>query len=213
MEEKLKDETDPVLTDGFSDYNILSELKIPHAICWAHVRREFLPLEDHDPTINPILDLINDLFKTEHKAKDFKELKRLRHQESKPTLKKLKELLCDELPRSRVDSQKKKAIEYALKRWDGLTMFVDETKLPLSNNEAERTIRHAVVGRKIYYGSGNHTGVETAATLFTIIESCKKNDIDPRTFLLRTLEKAARSEELETPLTHARRTRSTRQCA
>lgn len=50
-----------------------------------------------------------------------------------------------------------------------------------SNNEVERTIRRSVVESKNYYGAGSHTGAETAATLFTIIESSKKNDVDPRT--------------------------------
>ena len=87
-------------------------------------------------------------------------------------------------------------------------MFADEIKLPLSNNEAERTIRHAVMGRKNYYGSGNHAGADTAATLFTVIESCKKNDLDPRTFLLMSLNLVARGEDVATPLAYARRLRS-----
>ncbi len=75
------------------------------------------------------------------------------------------------------------------------------------NNEAERTIRHAVVGRKNYYGAATHGGADTAATLFSIIESCKKNDIDPRSFLLMSLQCAARNENLITPLAYARKLR------
>jgi hypothetical protein len=54
-------------------------------------------------------------------------------------------------PRSRPGSQKRTAIEYSLKRWAGLTCFLDDLKLPISNNEVERTIRHAVMGWKNYY--------------------------------------------------------------
>ena len=167
-----------------------------------------MPLEDHDPTVKSILDLIDRLFAVEREAKNFNELRLLRETKSGPLLDDLKKLLFEELPRSRASSQKRKAIEYALKRWDGLTLFKTEIRLPLSNNEAERTIRHAVMGRKNYYGSGNHTGAETAATLFTIIESAKKNDVDPRTYLLMVLKQVARGEEPETPLAFARRTRS-----
>lgn len=78
------------------------------------------------------------------------------------------------------------------------------TRVPLSNNEAERTSRHAVMGRKNFYGSGNSSGAETAATLHTIIESCKENDIDPRSFILLSLRKVAAGEELETPIEQAR---------
>ena len=208
LKEKLGTYGGPALTDGFSGYNVLAELGIAQAYCWAHARREFLPLEEHDPTVKPILDLIDQLFAIEREAKSFDELLILREQKSRPVLKQLQTLLLAEHPRSRPGSQKRKAIEYTMKRWDGLTMFVADKRLPLSNNEAERTIRHAVVGRKNYYGSGNHTGAETAATLFTIIESCKKNDIDPRSFLIMSLQRVARGESLETPLAYARRTRS-----
>lgn len=208
LREKLNGYAGPVLTDGFSGYNVVAELGIKQGYCWAHARREFIPLEGHDPTVKPILDLMDELFAIEREAKTLADVGRLRQTKSKPVIEKLKNLLLEEHPRSRPGSQKRKAIEYATKRWDGLTLFLTETKLPLSNNEAERTIRHAVVGRKNYYGSGNHVGAETAATLFTVIESCKKNDIDPRTFLIMSLQRVACGEPLETPLAYARRTRS-----
>lgn len=207
LKEKLIGYDGPVLTDGFSGYNVLQEIGIPQANCWAHARREFLPLESHDPGVKPILDQIDELFAVERRARSFSELKILRATESSVILDRLKELLSNERQTARDGSQKKKAIEYTVKRWDGLTMFISDTRLPLSNNEAERTIRHAVMGRKNYYGSGSHSGAATAATLFTIIESCKKNDIDPRGFILMCLQRVASTEELETPLAYARRTR------
>lgn len=213
IKEKLEGYSGPALTDGFGGYNVLAELRIKQAYCWAHARREFLPLEAHDPGVKPILDLIDELFKIEREATTFDELAPLRKEKSKPVLDELKNLLLAEFPKSRPGSQKRKAIEYTTKRWDGLTLFLNDCRLPLSNNEAERTIRHAVVGRKNYYGSGNHVGAETAATLFTIIESCKKNDLDPRTFLLMSLQRAARGEALETPLAYAKRTRTSGQTA
>jgi len=214
ISEKLYGYTGPVLTDGLESYvGVLDEAKIPHAFCWAHARRYFIPLEGHDPGVKPILDEIDELFSIERKAKDFLELKKLRQDESQKVADKLKKLLLEEYPKSRDGSQKRKAILYITNRWEGFTKFITDTRIPLSNNEAERTIRHAVVGRKNYYGSGNQSGAETAATLFTVIESCKKNDVDPRTFLIMSLQAAARGEELVTPLTYARRTRSNSQPA
>jgi len=214
ISEKLLNYTGSVVTDGFSSYDhVLLEAKIPHAYCWAHGRREFLPLENHDPTVKPILDVIDKIFAVEREAKDFVELKSLRNEKTRPLIAELKSLLLAEYPNSREGSQKRKAILYLQKRWDGFTRFLDDARIPLSNNEAERTIRHAVMGRKNYYGSGNFTGAETAATLFTVIESCKKNDLDPRTFLVMSLNRAASGEELETPLAYARRTRSNSQPA
>lgn len=208
LKEKLSGYCGPVLTDGFSGYNVVAELGLAQGYCWAHARREFIPLESHDPSVKPILDLIDELFAIEREARSFEDISLLRKTKSKSVADRLKRALMDELPRSRPGSQKRKALEYSLKRWDGLTLFLIDPRLPMSNNEAERTIRHAVVGRKNYYGSGNHVGAETAATLFTVIESCKKNDIDPRTFLIMSLHRAARGETLETPLAYACRTRS-----
>ena len=206
LNEILKGYKGPVVTDGLETYNgVLDEAKIPHAYCWAHARREFFKMESFDPSVQPILDLIDELFKIERQAKDFNHLKKLREEKSDPVVKQLKKLLREEYPKSREGSQKRKAILYLEKRWPGFEMFLSDIRVPLSNNEAERTIRHAVVGRKNYYGSGSHTGAETAATLFTIIESCKKNDIDPKTYLLKALVEASVGEKPLTPLELAKR--------
>ncbi|MCC6276275.1 MAG: IS66 family transposase [Oligoflexia bacterium] len=211
LKEKLKGYSGPVVTDGLETYNgVLDEAKIPHAYCWAHARREFFKIESHDPTVAPILDKIDELFEIERLAKDFGELKRLRETKSARVVHDLKQMLLEECPKSREESQKRKAILYLSKRWPGFELFLTDTRIPLSNNEAERTIRHAVMGRKNYYGSGSHTGAETAATLFTIIESCKKNDLDPRTYLLTVLNWLTESDEIETPMQHARRIRQYR---
>lgn len=206
LTEILRPYQGPVLTDGLETYDsVLKEAKIPHAYCWSHARREFFNLESHDPSVTAILDLIDELFKVERKAKTFKELRILRSTESDRIIKDLKKLLQDEYANSREQSQKRKAILYIDKRWLGFEMFLTDVRVPLSNNEAERTIRHAVVGRKNYYGSGSHTGANTAATLFTIIESCKKNDIDPRTYITLALKWLAEgAEDLQTPLEKAR---------
>ena len=79
----------------------------------------------------------------------------------------------------------------------------------VSNNEAERTIRHAVMGRKNFYGSRTHNGADVAATLYTVIESCKKVELDPRTFINMALRLASRDEHIPTPLEYARQIRST----
>lgn len=206
--EKLLGYRGPVVTDGLESYvGVLIEAKIPHAFCWAHARREFLPLENHDPSVKPILDEIDELFKIERLVKTFEELKVFREKESTKIIGHIKNLLLQEYPNSREGSQKRKAILYVQKRWDGFTKFLSDTRIPLSNNEAERTIRHAVMGRMNYYGSGNQSGAETAATLFTIIDSAKKNDIDPRTYLLSALTDIAAGNDPLTPLALAKKLR------
>lgn len=204
IKEKLVGYTGRVLTDGFGGYNILEEMGIEQGFCWGHARRKFFVLESHDESVKPILDDIDILFTIEREAKNFEDLKRLRSDRSAPVVMRLQQRLFEEYPNSRPNSEKRKAIEYVTKRWKGFTLFLRDERLALSNNEAERTIRHAVVGRKAYYGSATHSGAETAATLFTVIESAKKNDVDPRTYLLMALSRLARGEPVPTPLEYAK---------
>jgi len=202
--EKLRGYTGRVLTDGYSGYGILEEAKIGQGFCWSHGRRNFLPIEKGDAGVKSILDDIDELFAIERLAKTFDELKTLRFEKSRGVIGRIQAKLLVEYPRSRPKSLKRKAIEYLMKRWPGFTLFLEDVRLPLSNNEAERTIRHAVIGRKNYHGSNNHTGAETAATHFTIIESCKKNEVDPRQFILMSLKKIADGEPVMTPLEYAK---------
>lgn len=204
VKEFLNGYAGPIVTDGYAGYNVLEEAGIAQAFCWAHARREFFKLEDHDPSVKPILDDIDELFRIEREATSFEDLARLRREKSLPVVEALNRKLTSEFPKSRSGSLKRKAIRYLTKRWDGFILFLNDTRIPLSNNEAERTIRHAVVGRKNYYGSGNHTGADTAATLFSIIESCKKNELDPRTYLNLALNMIVNRKLPPTPLAHAR---------
>ncbi len=110
--DKFGDYSGPVMTDGYKSYdNVLAKLKVPRAYCWFHARREFLPLESHDPTVKPILDLIDKLFEVERRAKSFEELRSLREQESSRLANELKLLLQAELDNSSLGSQKRKAID------------------------------------------------------------------------------------------------------
>ena len=65
------------------------------------------------------------------------------------------------------------AVEHTLKYWSRLTRFLDDPRIPLDNNATERAFRGPVVGRKNYYGAKSRSGTQVAATIFTIIETCK----------------------------------------
>jgi hypothetical protein len=207
IKEQLKEYKGRVLTDGYAGYNALKELGIEQGFCWSHGRRNFLPVEKNDPGVEAILDNIDQLFAIEREATTFEELRKLRDEKSQPIIALIGKQLQEEFPKSRPKSQKRRAIEYLMSRWKGFTLFLDDIRLPLSNNEAERTIRPATVGRKNYYGSGNHTGAETAATHFTIVESCKKNELDPRQFIQMSLRRIAAGLPVMTPLEYAKHLR------
>lgn len=72
-----------------------------------------------------------------------------------------------------------------LERWAGLTRFVDDPRIPLDNNAAERALRGPVVGRKNHYGSRSLRGTEVAAIFYTLCETARLVGIDPHAYLLR----------------------------
>jgi transposase len=74
-----------------------------------------------------------------------------------------------------------------LERWDGLTRFVNDPRVPLDNNAAERALRGPVIGRKNHYGSRSLRGTQVAALFYTLCETAKLAGVDPHTYLLRAL--------------------------
>lgn len=75
------------------------------------------------------------------------------------------------------------AIDYMLKQWDGSTSFLDDGRICLTNNAAERAIRGFALGRKSWLFAGSDRGAERAAFTATLIMSAKLNDIDPQAWL------------------------------
>lgn len=76
-----------------------------------------------------------------------------------------------------------RAIDYMLKRWPAFTRFLDDGRLCLSNNAAERAVRGIALGRKNWTFAGSDAGGRRAAAMYTLIETAKLNDIDPRAWL------------------------------
>jgi transposase len=83
-----------------------------------------------------------------------------------------------------------KAVRYMLERWEGLTHFVDNPRVPLDNNAIERPLRGPVVSRKNHYGSRSFRGTQVAALFYTLCETAKLLNVDPHSYLLRTLHAA-----------------------
>ena len=88
-----------------------------------------------------------------------------------------------------------------------LTRFLDDVRIPLTNNEAERVIRHAVVGRKNFYGSQTQKGAKTAMIMYTIVGSAKKVGLDPTSYILMVVRDKLEGKSILTPLSYARKIR------
>ncbi len=76
-----------------------------------------------------------------------------------------------------------KALSYFLENYDGLTLFLEHADVAIDNNLQERLLRSHVDGRKTWYGTHSERGAETAAIIFSIIETCKLNQVNPREYL------------------------------
>lgn len=93
----------------------------------------------------------------------------------------------------------RKAINYTKKLWPELARFAEDMRLPLSNNDAERALRHVVMGRKNFNGSKTINGADTAAAIYTVIESAKKVGVQPRSYLQYLIEARWNREQVKTP--------------
>jgi len=205
-DELLKNYSGPILTDKFSGYlHFRDEKNLIWGVCWAHARREFWDLRDVYPEeVEKVVKLINKLFAIERKAKTWDQLKALRETESAEKLSDLKVLL--EKYRAEFFDRDDfcKAIHYILSAWTEFTAFTKDIRMPLSNNDAERALRQAVLGRKNFNGSKTINGADTAASLYTVIESCKKAKLDPVKYIKYVIEENHYDRKPLTPLNYAK---------
>lgn len=198
----------PMLSDAYGGYDRFKKKKeITLAHCWAHGRRKFFEIRELYAESEEILDLMEALFAIEREAKSYEELGVLRREKSQPITDQIYAWLIERKFRHLPESAFTKAVDYLLKRWKEFTAFLSDVRIPLSNNEAERSIRHAVMGRKNFYGSKTINGADTAAILYSVIESCKKVEIDPTTFIKQSILKNNRKEPQVSPLAYARELR------
>jgi len=92
-----------------------------------------------------------------------------------------------------------KAMRYFLKNYDNFVRFIDNPEVPIDNNPAERVLRNPVVGRKTWYGTHSQRGAQTAAILFSLVESCKLNKVNPREYFKKLVEALQQSKPAFTP--------------
>ena len=82
-----------------------------------------------------------------------------------------------------VKSDTAKAIKYILNRWAAFTRFLDDGRICMSNNAAERSLRGIAIGRRNWTFCGSDSGGHRAAAIYTLIETAKLNDVDPQAWL------------------------------
>ncbi len=174
-----------VQADAYSGYDeFFRKSDATEVGCNAHARRKFDYALDTDPVrAARLLVLWGRLYDIERKAKDENyssaQLLEARQKEAKPILAEIKSVLDEYkdqvLPKSPIG----KAISYSLNQWEALNRYVDDPMLEIDNNLSERTLRMVVIGRKNYLFAGSEAGAWRAAVIYSLVASCKLNDIDP----------------------------------
>jgi len=173
-------------TDGTNKFNDIIEKGATAANCWAHVHCYFEDAWKADPvTAEFPMGLIKSLFDIERLAVTLSaaDRKDLRQRLAKPKIEMLKAWLDDakfvELPKTKLGE----AISYTLNRWPALLVYLDHPFVEISNNASERSIKPMVLSRKNWLFAGSEEGGKTAATLMSLIETCKRLSINPFEYL------------------------------
>ena len=113
----------------------------------------------------------------------------VRQERSKPLVAALEGYMREQLERLSPKNDVAKAIRYMLTRWPSFTRFLDDGRICLSNNAAERALRCVAVGRRNWTFAGSDAGGRRAAAVYSLITTCKLNDVDPRAWLADVLAK------------------------
>lgn len=184
--------------DGYAGYDALSDPKKTNdpwamAYCWTHWRRRFVEYSRTTPSpiclemTNRIAQLYRIEAEIRGKAPDVR--RAVRQQLSKPILDALRLWLEGQLDLLSSSSDLARHIRYGLKRWVGLTRFLDDGCIETDTNAVESAIRPIPLTRKNALFAGNDDGAVTWARMASLIGTCKLNGINPQAYLEHVLDK------------------------
>jgi transposase len=177
--------------DAYAGFNCLYEAdrkpaSIIEAACWAHARRKFFDLAiSKAPIASEAVKRIDALFAIEREINGLAPAQRVavRTERSRSLIIALQAWLREQRERVSKNNDTGKAIDYSLKRWTELTRFLDDGRLCMTNNAAERELRAVAVGRRNWTFAGSDQGGRRSAALYTLIATAKLNDVDPQAWL------------------------------
>lgn len=174
--------------DGYAGYRPLAEKgAVRLALCWAHVRRKFYELAaaGNAPIADEALKRIAEIYhvETSIRGKPADERRTARDLVSRPLVANLKLWLDEQIGRISGKSRLAEAIRYALTRWEGLTLFLDDGRIEIDNNAVERAVRPLALTRKNALFAGSDGGADHWAVVASLIETCKLADVEPQAYL------------------------------
>ena len=182
-----------LMVDRYSAYKAMAQVKagtLKLAFCWAHVRRDFVTVGKGWPELKDWaldwLRKIRQLYRLNRPRRRhppssaaFREADTLLGEQVEEMRRVAAEQLAD--PRLRAPLRQK--LDSLQKHWLGLTLFVDDSRIPMDNNASERTLRGPALGRKNYYGSGSVWSGRLAVTMFSILATLELWNLNPRRWL------------------------------
>jgi transposase len=200
-----------VQADAYNGYNTLYDPAragggATSALCWSHARRKFFELADiaanaqrgkHAAAISPIaleaVKRIDALFDIEQAINGLsaEERWRARQEQSASLVAALETWLRELRPGLSRSSAVAKPVDYMLKRWERFVGFLEDGRICLTNNAAERALRGFALGRKSWLFAGSDRGADRAAAMATLIMTAKLNDVDPLAWLSDVLARIA----------------------
>ena len=191
--------------DAYGGYNDLYRGNrdpgpVESALCWSHARRKFFELADikgnarkgkpaHDisPVALEAVTRIDAIFDIERQINGLDAASRLaeRQRLSRPLVEDLRDWMQAERDTMSRHNPIAKAIAYMFKkdRWEAFTRFLDDGRICLTNNAAERALRGVALGRKSWLFAGSERGGDRAAFMYSLIVTAKMNDVDPQAWL------------------------------
>jgi transposase len=200
--------------DAYSGYGKLYEPgrspgPIFEAACWVHARRPFFVMADlaenarrkaqgkNPAVISPLalevvrrIDALFDIERTIN-GQSAERRKAVRQELSAPLVADLEAWMREQRAKLSRGNDVAKAMDYMLKRWTVFTRFLDDGRICLSNNAAERGVRGIALGRKSWLFCGSDRGGQRAAVMYSLIVTAKMNDVDPQAWLANVLARIA----------------------
>lgn len=177
-----------LVVDGYAGYRALfGEGRVKEAGCWAHVRRKFF--DQHKANGSPVAEIalatIRELYKLERRIKQrpAEQRRRWRQRYAKPRLKAFESWLQLKQQKTAPNSGIRKAIDYTLKRWAALLVYLEDGRVPIDNNRTENMIRPVAVGRKNWLFAGSLRAGQRMANILSLLETAKLNGLEPYAWL------------------------------
>jgi transposase len=186
--------------DAYAGYNALYETDrkpgpITEAACWAHSRRKLFELAEvsRAPLAIEAVRRIDAIFDAERAINGLPADARLavRQQHIAPLVTELETWMRESRGKLSRHNPVAKAMDYMLVRWETFMRFLNDGRICLTNNAAERALRGIALGRKSWLFAGSDRGGDRAAAMYSLIYTAKLNDVDPRTWLADVLARIA----------------------